>query len=208
MQTYTSDVMELSIPEPGELYQESNLKGSVQVRMGKLLSGVEARLYGATGSIRRRPGLKLDTYISTRFDLILGDAFAQRVLTSYQHLHFDEVIPSEMRISDIKIALANHGFKITDPWPEGGTDGRWLRAERSEGPDTMRLDLFVEGILHKARRDSQVPGGVTYRSDLDSGEMRIYIRGRLRRDSQPVIREMNALCSALHERFDHLPARR
>ena len=208
MQTYTSGVMELRIPEPGELYQERNLTGTVEVKMGKLLSGMEARLYSATGSIRRRPILKLDTYISTEFDLILGDAFARRALTPYQHFHFDEVIPNEMRISDIKVALGNRGFKVTDPWPESGTDGRWLRAERLVGPDTMRLDLFVEGTLHKATRDSQVPGGVTYRSNLDSGEIRIYICGRLLRDSQPVIHEMNALRRALHERFDHLPARR
>ena len=140
--------------------------------------------------------------------MILGDAFARREFTPYQHLHFDEVIPNELRISDIKVALGNRGFKVTDPWPENGTEGRWLWAERLEGPDTMRLDLFVEGKLHKATRDSRVPGGVSYRSDLDSGEMRIYIRGRLSRDSQPVIREMNALRRALHERFDHLPARR
>ena len=208
MQTYTSDVMELSIPEPGELYQESNLKGSVEVKMGRLLSGMEARLYSATGALRRRPRLKLDTYISTDFNLILDDAFHRRGLTSYQHLHFDEVIPSEMRISDIKIALVNRGFRVTDPWPESGTEGRWLKAERFEGPDRMLLVLYVEGISHRATRDSRVPGGVTYQSNLDSGEMRIYVRGRLRRNSQPVIQEMNALRRALHERFDHLPARR
>jgi hypothetical protein len=208
MQTYTSGAMELLIPEPGELYRQRNLTGTVEVKMGKLLSGTEARLYGATGSIRRRPRLKLDTYISTKFDLILGDAFARRAFTPYQHFHFDEVIPNEMRISDIKVALGNRGFTVMDPWPESGTEGRWLRAERPVGPDKMRLDLFVEGILHKATRDSRVPGGLTYRSSLDSGEIRIYIRGRLRRDSQPVIHEMNALRRALHDRFDHLPARR
>jgi hypothetical protein len=208
-QTYTSDVMELSIPEPGELYQESNLKGSVEVKVGRLLSGMEARLYSATGFIRRRPKLELDTYISTDFNLILDDAFDQRQLTSYQHLHFDEVIPSEIRISDIRIALANCGFRVMDLRPESGIEGRWwLHAEKFEGPDRMLLVLYVEGISHQATRDSQVPGGVTYRSNLDSGEMRIYVRGRLRKNSQPVIHEMNALRRALHERFDHLPARR
>ena len=56
MQTYTSDVMELWIPEPGELYQERNLTGTVEVKMGKLLSGMEARLYSATGSCGAAPG--------------------------------------------------------------------------------------------------------------------------------------------------------
>ena len=157
--------------------------------------------------MRRRPRLKLDTYISTEFDVILGDAFARREFTPYQHLHFDEVIPNELRISDIKVALGNRGFKVTDPWPENGTEGRWLWESGPRVQDTMRADPFVEGKLQKTTRDSRVPGGVSS-EHLDSGEMRIYIRGRLSRDSQPVIREMNALRRALHERFDHLPARR
>jgi hypothetical protein len=125
-----------------------------------------------------------------------------------QQLHFDEVIPSEMRIDDIKTALENLGFRVVDPWPNRGPEDRWLWAERAEGPDTLRLDLYVEGKRHKARRQRRVPGGVTYRTDLDSGELRIYIYGALPRDSQQVVQEMNALRRALRERFDRLPARR
>ncbi len=113
-----------------------------------------------------------------------------------------------MRISDIKIALTNRGFRLTHEWLDSGTEGRWLRAERFEGPDRMVLVLYIQGILHQARRDSRIPGGITYRSNLDSGEIRIYVRGQLKRKSQPVIHEMNALRRALRERFDHLPARR
>jgi hypothetical protein len=208
MHTYTSGTMELSIPQPGELYQEQSLKGSVEVEVDRLLSGMDARLYRATGSIQRLCKPELASHVSANFQLILGDAFARRILSPYQQLHFDEVIPSEMRISDIRTALASRGFAVTDPWPERGPENRWLWARRAEGPDTMLLALYVEGRRHKARRDRRVPGGVTYRSNLDSGEIRIYIRGQLPRDSQPVIHEINALRAALRERFDHLPARR
>jgi hypothetical protein len=72
----------------------------------------------------------------------------------------------------------------------------------------LRLELYIEGKFHKARRQRRIPGGVTYRTDLDSGELRIYICGSQPRDSQQVIHEMNALRRALRERFDRLPARR
>ena len=208
LHTYTSGTMELSIPQPGELYREQSLNGAVDVEVDQLLSGTDARLYSATGSIQRQCEPELASHVSANFRLILGDAFARRTLSPYQQLHFDEVIPSEMRISDIRTALEGRGFAVTDPWPQRGPQDRWLRAERAEGPDTMLLILYVEGRRHKARRDRRVPGGVTYRSNLDSGEIRIYIRGQLLRDSQPVIHEINALRAALRERFDHLPARR
>jgi hypothetical protein len=208
MCAYTSGRMELSIPQPGELYQERSLDGAVEVEVGKLLSGVEARLYSAGGTAQRQPEPELRTHLEAKFNLILDDEFAKRVLRPYQHLHFDEVVPSEMRISDIKIALGNLGFIVDDPHPEDGIEGRWLLAHRYEGPDQMQLDLYVQGIPYQARRDSRLPGGLTYRSNLDSGEIRIYVRGQLPRNSQPVIHEINALRRALRERFDHLPARR
>jgi hypothetical protein len=49
---------------------------------------------------------------------------------------------------------------------------------------------------------------MTYRTELDSGEVRIYVYGWLAGDSRPVVQEMNALREALRERFDRLPARR
>ena len=140
--------------------------------------------------------------------MILGDAFARRILSPHQQLHFDEVIPAETRIDDIMMALKNLGFKVTDPWPQHGPESRWLWAERAEGPDTLKLMLYVEGKQHKSRRQRRVPGGITYRTDLDSGELRIYVYGWLGGDSGPVVQQMNALREALRERFDRLPARR
>jgi len=205
---FRSQQMILSIPQPGELYREENLMGSAEVTVDRLLSGMHARLFDATGRLSRRPQPKLESVISTEFSLILDDAFGRRTLTPHQQLHFDEVIPSEMRIDDIRTALENQGFTVEEKWRDRGPEVRWLSAMRTEGPDTLRLELYVEGKLHKARRQRRVPGGMTYRTDLDSGEMRIYIYGSQPRDSQQVVHEMNELRRALHERFDRLPARR
>jgi hypothetical protein len=55
---------------------------------------------------------------------------------------------------------------------------------------------------------NELPGGHTYKSTLDSGELKVYIRGSLERDSRELTREMNALQHSLRERFDRLRARR
>lgn len=209
IRTFHSPEMELSIPQPGELYQQQSLKGMTEVTVDRLLSGMDARLYDATGQLRGgHPQPELESIVSTQFSLILDDAFGRRTLSPSQQLHFDEVIPSEMRIDDIKTALGNLGYTVDDPRPDGGPEARRLSARRTQGPDTLQLELYIEGTLHKARRQRRVPGGVTYRTDLDSGEMRIYIYGSQPRDSQQVVHEMNALRRALRERFDRLPARR
>lgn len=207
MRTFRTPEVCLSIPQPGELYREDELTGTVEVTVNRLLSGMDARLYDATGKPGGQPEPELESRLSSEFSLILDDAFAQRMLSLSQQLHFDEVIPDEMRIDDIKTALKGLGFRVDDPWPDSPED-RWLFARRPEGPDMLRLFLYVEGRRHKSRRDRRVPGGMTYRTELDSGELGIYIYGTLPRDSRPVVRQMNALQRALHERFDRLPARR
>jgi hypothetical protein len=206
--TFRSRAMDLVIPQPGELYQQVSLDGEVEVAVDRLLSGMDARLYDATGTLAGYPRLARESLITTNFRLILGDAFARRTLSSHQQLHFDEVIPAETRIDDIKMALKNLGFRVTDPRPEHGPDRRWLLAERTEGPDTLGLLLYVEGKQHKSRRQRRVPGGMTYRTDLESGELRIYVYGWLAGNSCPVVHEVNALREALRERFDRMSARR
>jgi hypothetical protein len=49
---------------------------------------------------------------------------------------------------------------------------------------------------------------MTYRTAVDSGDLRIYVYGSLRAESKPVVREINALRRGLRERFDRLPAGR
>ena len=127
-------------------------------------------------------------------------------MSPYQWLYFDEVIPSAMRIDDIMMALRNRGFK---PFVRtGDPENCFIVADRAHGPDRLRLTLYVRGERYKARRERSVPGGMTYRTAVDSGELRIYVYGSLRAESGPVVHEINALRRALHERFDRLPAGR
>jgi hypothetical protein len=206
--TMSSGEMRLSIANPGELYKEEKLSGRVEVTVNRLLSGMDARLFDATGKkCQSRPSLKLKSIVTTEFSLPLDDAFARRTMWPYQWLYFDEVIPGVMRIDDIVMALRNRGFRmpsLRDLNPESC----WIRAERVQGPDRLRLFIYVRGERYKARRERSVPGGMTYRTSVDSGALRLYVYGSLRAESSPVVREINALRRALRERFDRLPAGR
>lgn len=207
--TLSSGEMMLSISKPGDLYKEEELSGWVEVKVNRLLSGMNARLYDAAGKQYplRRPGLKLKSIVTTEFSMALYDAFVRRTMSPYQWLYFDEVIPSEMRVDDIMMALRNRGFSVKAP---GGVNPEscWIIADRAHGPDWLSLALFVRGARYRAHRERVVPGGMTYRTSVDSGELRIYVYGSLRAESKPVVREINALRRALRERFDRLPAGR
>jgi hypothetical protein len=204
IRTFRSPEMVISIPKPGEIYWQHSLSGRVEVTINRLLSGMDARLFDATGKRYTRSTLKSSSVISSSFSLVLDDAFERRTLSPYQQLYFGEVIPSRMRIDDIITALRNRGFAVDvlDDDPENCL----LRAKRTNGPQNLELILFVRGQHFTTQRRRTVPGGLTYRSDVDSGELLIYVYGYLSRDSHPVIQEVNALRRALHERFNRLPA--
>jgi hypothetical protein len=207
--TLTSGEMTLSIANPGDFYKQDTLSGRIDVTVNRLLSGMDARLYDAAGRPypARRSGLKLTSVITTEFSLSLYDAFVRRAMSPYQWLYFDEVIPSALRLDDIAMALRNRGFTVPsmrNPDPAECC----IKAHRVQGPDLLRLQVYVRGERHKARRERSVDGVVTYRSAVDSGDLRLYVYGSLRGESKPVVQEINALRRALRERFDRLPAGR
>ena len=205
IRTFRSPDMVLSIPNPGELYWQENITGRVQVTIDRLISGMDARLYDATGKRLRNTALKMKSVVSSTFSLNLDDAFARRTLSPYQQLYFGEIIPNSMRIDNIITALRNRGFDaeaLSEPDPEDC----WILARRLHGPNNLLLMLYVEGNHYKALRQRHVPGGLSYRTHVDSGDLRIYVYGSLARDSEPVVQEVNALRRALRERFNRLPA--
>ena len=213
VQLYQSPQMLLSILQPGELYQHESLDGRVEVEIRDyLLSGLQARLYDANGAQRTDRAPKLTTRITTRFRLVLDDAFAQRIRSPIHHLHFDEVIPDQARFEDIVSALRDRGFEVEKLSPASvdhasGGMRHFLLARRSEGPYLMALLLIVAGRRYQTERQNKA-GGHTYKSTFDSGEMRVSVLGTLRRDSKELTKEMNALQQALRSRFDFQRARR
>lgn len=214
LQTYFSKPMYLLIDQPGELYQEKSLDGQVEVEIpGRLLSGLQVRLYNEVGMPLHDLKPEVTTRVIANVRLIHDDAFIRRTLSPYQHLHFDEVIPDEMRIADIRTALADRGFRIPQDLDitllrSPDELKHFILAERPEGPDTMELWVFVEGKRYTTERQTQVPGGQMYTSTFESGELKVYMRGELPGNSRGLIREMNAFQTALRDRFERLRAKR
>jgi len=118
-----------------------------------------------------------------------------------------------MRLADIQAALRDRGFRIepsSGRLPAAGPDelSHFLVASHPRGPDIMRLWLLVEGKRSSTQRETQIPGGLTYTSTFESGELKIHVGGALPGDSEGVTHEMNELEVALRDRFERLRAKR
>jgi hypothetical protein len=207
---FVSDAMVVSIRQPGELYRQPSLDGTVEIEIPDyLLSGMRTRLFDSVGRLAA-DGHEERSRLTSRVHLILGEAFARRMLKPHQHLHFDEVIPEGARIADIENALTDRGFEVTFI-DKSEADGlrQWRgKASRAEGPEKMSLTLYIEGSNHETERTVHKPGGHTYTSKLPSGELKVFMYGELPRASRAVTREMNALHAAVRDRFDRIRALR
>ncbi|MBB5851104.1 hypothetical protein ACFQ05_37410 [Amycolatopsis umgeniensis] len=214
---FVTEPMVLKIEQPGELYEQKNLDGRVEVKLpGFLVSGTRSRLFDGTGRMDERDGDEQEdtrhqgdrkghkevSWITSRFRLVLYDAFARRPLRPHQHLHFDDVIPDEARIADIENALRTRGFTVHFGAKQlNGKKQQWEgTADRSEGPERMKLRLFVEGMMYDTERRVH-RGGQSQKKILASGEILLFISGELPGTSQAITREMNALHAIIWERF-------
>jgi hypothetical protein len=215
---YRSAAMLLSIEHPAELYEQAKLQVHATADVhGYLLSGLQASLYDARGQIQETRSPTLLTSVSVHAELILHDAFAKRDFSPVQQLFFDEIIPDAMRITDIETALRDRGFSVKpyqlpDGYGQSDTPALWwfLVANRPQGPDRLDLWIYVEGRKFQTEREKTAVegGGLKYTTLLDSGDLRIFARGRLAGDSAVVTRELNALHRALRERYDRVRHRR
>lgn len=214
---YESPVMLFSIQHPGEIYKGEILQTRANVEIPDyLLSGVKVRLYDATGHLSEKSRPQLKTHIHANARLRLDDAFATREFSPYQQLFFEGIVPDDMRIADIITAFRDRGFEISQIWSKDELErvnssdiARWLLvAERQRGPDKMSLWIFVDGKHLRTRRETMVSGGVIHRTILNSGEIKVFIRGTLARESKELIREMNILQETLRERYDRVRQRR
>jgi len=208
IRTYASPDMSLLIQQPGELYQEKELKATVDVRIPRLLSGMAARLYGATGRHAKDYAPEVTSEVSTQVRVILGDAFADRIVSTSQHLHFDEVTLDPARMEDIKNALAADGFEhYFERQVSRDPDVRLLFYRRREGSDHLALGYLLEGTRYTTERETVV-GGETFTTALESGDLKVHSYGTLLRSSREITRAMNRLNQVLRTQFAHVRTRR
>jgi hypothetical protein len=208
IRTYASPTMSLLIQQPGELYQEKELKATVDVWIPRLLSGMSARLYGGTGRHAKEYTPEVASEVSTQIRVILGDAFADRIVSTSQHLHFDEVTLDSARIEDIKNALVADGFEhYHERLVSSDPEIRLLFYRRREGADHLQLGYLLEGTQYTTERETVI-GGETFTTSLQSGDLRVYSYGTMRRSSREITRAMNRLHQVLRTQFAHVRVRR
>ena len=207
--TYRSAQMQLIIGHPGELFAAERLTVHAEVEVpGYLLSGVEARLYGATGNrvpaAPSRPLPELMTRVNATTTLILDDAFAQRNFALYHQVVFEEVAPDEDRINNIVTVLTKaqfdvHRREVLEDTADSSTPKWVLRAHRPT--DSMTLTIAVEGKRHPVEEHVFEQGRVERSKTKDSGWIKLSVRGVLPRDHRELTRQMNDLQAALWERY-------
>ena len=208
--TYHSAPMQLTIGHPGELFAADRLTVHAEVEVpGYLLSGVEARLYGATGnrvpaaSGRRLP--ELMTRVNVTATLQLDDAFAEREFAPYHQVVFDEVVPDEARVTDIVTVLKIAQFDVKQPSElqddkDESSTSKWvLRAHRPK--DSLSLTIAFEGKRHSVDDHVMVEGQFGRSRTRDSGWVKLSVRGTMPRDHQELTRQMNELQAALRDRY-------
>ncbi len=205
--TYVSPPMLLLAMSPGQLYKAECVVAHMNIEIPDfLLSGLDARMFSATGQRTRDPRLR--TLIRSEVSLYLADRFATRVMSPWQHLYFDEVKPDPDRINDVVTALRDCGYSLDfgprDLGAKPGAIRQALRASRREGPTKVELVLLIEGEEHETVRTRGVgdaAGGDRFRSTLQTGEMRLFVRGYHPRDSDVVVRDINRLDEEIRQRY-------
>jgi hypothetical protein len=209
MLVYESPLMHLRIGHPGELFTAETLRMNAEVEIpGYLLSGIEARVFDARGDADARPLMpKLATRVNVETEFYVADIFARRKFLPYQQFIFDDVIPSEMRITDISTVLRNAKFQVEHKQHpanmENPDNPKWLlSAHRLQGPDKLELLIAVEGERYVLDHE-QIMGNnrIKISGSKESGRMRLSVLGTLPRDHSDLTREMNLLQQALRDRF-------
>lgn len=212
VKSFASPPIWLRIGQPGELYRQAELTGTIELVIdGLLFSGTQLRVYDGVGAQITSFAPTLSTELQVDLSLRLDDAFARRTLVPYQSLVFDEVIPDELRMADIYVALRDHGFQIVHE--QSYTDGddvlrHTMQAQRPAGPDTLELWVIVDGERYATERQAELPGGQIYTSTFTSGELRLHMIGKLQGNPRELTRTMNAIQADLCDRFARLRAKR
>ena len=108
-----------------------------------------------------------------------------------------------MRVEDIKTLFEDQGFKHKtlelNPMTRYLIEGR-----RQEGAGELVLWMLVEGTRSQTTRQKEIPGGETFTTRLETGNMVIHLRGQLQGDSGRLVGVMNEIQTLLKERFRHV----
>ncbi|MEM7131450.1 MAG: hypothetical protein AAF702_34365 [Chloroflexota bacterium] len=206
---YSTPPMTLAVKQPGELYDKDSLKGELEISIPVALSGLHLHYFEANGNESEHE-IEYSSKIQVKFELKeLADSFKDRINVPYQHLQFEGVILDKMRIKDIENVLKDLGFgKLTRKLSfEGNTlNGSVITGKQKIGVEELFLGLVIFGSKTQTTRESEIPGGKKFTTDVETGHTTISMRGRLKGNNSSLIKIMNEFQSKLREQFRHVVA--
>ena len=202
--SFGSAITLLEIGHPGELFNDPMLEVNAVVEIPDyLLSGMESRLYDATGHGHAAQPV-LMTKLHIRALVYPEDIFAGRAFSPFHQFVFDDIVPDEMRIADLITVLRNARFDVEEAGqaqPDAPVPTWFLEATRTQGADRLRLLIAVEGKRMTLGREQILDPNTKISGRKDSGQLKISVLGLLRRDHQELTRVLNAVQQELRDRF-------
>ena len=209
LRLYVAPPMWLKIGQPGELYRRETLRGSLTVELpGLLLSGVKPLYFDTLGNQALDNLVELSTTVGLDMAIYLEDRFGVRTLSPYRHLQFEGVILDDMRVQDIVTLLEDRGFEVFKPvelpTDRQGAYRSLITGKKREGAEQMLLWLLADGVMARTKRETKIPGGKTFTTEVDTGSTKIYMRGQLQGDSHRLTTVMNDIQMSLKERLRHV----
>lgn len=207
------------------------IRGNATIKIPKLLSGLTfpnvTKEEGKTVIKISRPSLgfifsdiaggqnKLEmpfeewSKIHIEFNIEADRLFERRPFSPYQHLEFPNVIFNELRLVDIQRLLQDMQFSVGEPQrlasKEHSTPYRVLmEAWRPEGAQIFWLWIVVEGKDSRTVRQKEIPGNERFTSAFPTGNMKIYIQGRIEGDKSQTIQIITDIHNKLKNRFKHV----
>ncbi len=187
---------------------KTEISGEVVVEV-PLLSGLGVKLIPTADATQQELRSRLILAYGAKIDTLLE----KRCFTITNHLEFDDVVLDDSRVVDIAAILHEAGFKVGDgPLPEDGNDAglrsrnrrHLFAAEKTEGPYNLEIVLLAVGRCRNTRRSTMIEGGKTFTTNLNAGDMSLFIAGRMEGSKQRLVVSMYHIYSQLKQRFRHV----
>lgn len=220
---YKVPLMRLALEQPGELYPQTvdseqheaggpptMLKGRVEIKIPRTFSGLQIEFFDATGKKtdpKKEAPIEFQSQITVDFTLALENLFERRIHSPYQQLYFEGVVLDEMRLNDVEMVLAHHGFETRTRSFTGqrSKNRRYLvAAYRRRELEDIRLWLLLDGKGSQTVRYKTIPGDHMYTTALETGHMTIHMRGEVVGERGYLLDLMSEVHKTLKEQFHYM----
>jgi hypothetical protein len=202
----------LEIPQPADFYDETKLKGDIEVEIPmQLLSETQARFYGFNSSNESKFGedtgqnIQLNTHLISDFCLHLNEAFKERLRTTTKEIIFHNTLLTEENLRIIIDILESHSFssyctKLSNNQLNCGlitndltNESTWLIYAQSS-KETEKITLWIAISEVEKKQSATISHGERkFQGEESTGKLKMRLLGKLTGDAYTLIQRMNTL---------------